>query len=200
MTSHSSHCQHTCTSLTVLAALSLVVANPLHGQILPIPGGASESEIVANAEAEAKSFPRAEVPRQAYPNFAAVQNGSPDRRCVEGTEKGPVRSGEFVIGGQLGGSAAMSAGRVGKIWWAPLNHSMTMPPLEVRGRSLISFSETLRFTTERIAWPVTRGAPRPTEAEREYFFPSGITVPVSGRWLLIATSGENWGCFIVAAR
>ena len=200
MTSHSTHWPRICNSLTVLAALSLVVANPLHSQGRPLPDGTNEPAIVANAQAEGKGFPRAEIPRQAYPHFAAVQNGSTDRRCVEGTETGPIRSGEFVIGGQLGGSVAMSAGRVGKIWWAPLNHSMNMPPLEVRGRSLVAFGDTLRYTTERVAWPITPGAPRPPEAEREYFFPSGITLPTSGRWLVIATSGENWGCFIVAAK
>jgi hypothetical protein len=200
MRCHSTHWKRTYGSLIALAAQFLILTHPVQGQIRSIPGGTSESELVANAHAEGNIFPRAEIRREPYPDFAAVQNGSAERRCVEGTEKGPIRSGEFVIGGQLQGSVAMPAGQPGKIWWSPLNHSMNMPPLEVRGRSLVEVADTLRFTTGRVGWPSAPGAPPVPEAEREYFFPSGITLPKPGRWLVIATSGENWGCFIVAAK
>ena len=118
---------------------------------------------------------------------------------------GPIRSGEFVIGGMLGGTSALRVGRAGKVWWAPLHQSRDMPPLVVRGRHLTAVrgpgltvpADTVRHVKSNVAWPVTSGAPPVPEAEREYFFPSGITVPQGGRWLLIATSGENWGCFII---
>jgi hypothetical protein len=91
----------------------------------------------------------------------------------------------------------MRAGEVGKVWWAPLHYSHDMPPLLVRGRSLTNPRDTVRFTSARIAWPVFPGAKSVPEAELKYFFPSGITIPKPGRWLLIATSGANWGCFIL---
>jgi hypothetical protein len=166
---------------------------------LPIPAGSSEAEIVAAAQLEATTFPRLEVTRTPSRSFLTVQTGTSDRRCIEGNEIGPVRSGEFVIGGQLSGSRAMEPGRPGKIWWAPLNHSIDMGPLLVRGRNINSPLDTVRYTTKTVAWPVTSDTPVP-EADREYFYPSGITIPKSGRWLLVASSGGNWGCFIITTR
>jgi hypothetical protein len=159
----------------------------------------TEAELIAKAERDGASFPPAASPSRPGFILPTFERGS-DRRCVEGTEAGPVRSGEFVIGGQLGGSKAMTAGRVGKVWWAPLNHSLTMGPLLVRGWYLGTPADSMRFTSSNVAWPVTRGAPPIPDAEREYFFPSGISLPRAGRWLVVATSDQNWGCFIISAK
>jgi hypothetical protein len=158
------------------------------GQSLNIPRGTSEATIVAAAEADGAAYPRIQL--------SEVRQTSP-RTCVVGHELGPAASGKFTIGGNLSGSASMQAGRQGKIWWAPAHYAANMQPLVVRGRSLTTPSDTLRFTTSKIAWPVTPGAAPMPPADRKYFFPSGITIPHAGRWLLIATSGRNWGCFVV---
>jgi hypothetical protein len=94
----------------------------------------------------------------------------------------------------------MRAGRPGKVWWAPLHYAADMPPLVVRGRNSTTPGDTVWYTTSNVAWPVTPGAPRVPPAERKYFFPSGITLPTAGHWVLIATSGSNWGCFIVTTK
>jgi hypothetical protein len=120
-------------------------------------------------------------------------SGSAVRKCVAGVGLGPVRSGEFVIGGEVTGTRA---GREAKIWWSPFHHALDMPPLVVEGRSLSAPPDSFRFESANVAFPGNpRDGPVP-EAERRYFFPTGITIPRPGLWLLIATSGPNWGCFI----
>lgn len=185
--------------LTCIAGVALS-AQTLAAQLAPIPSGRTEAELIAAAERQGEAFPRRDSPDEPSPMFA-TRSGSADRRCVEGIELGPVRSGEFVIGGNLGGSRAMTAGRGGKVWWAPLHDALDMPPLVVRGRNLTSPGDTVHYTTPDVAWPVAPGAAFPVpDATREYFFPSGISLPTRGRWLVIATSGSNWGCFIIQAK
>jgi hypothetical protein len=195
-------------SMTTLAAPSFVVARVrrsraivwiatvayvclapnLFGQFRAVPRNSGEAEMIAVAEAEGAAFRRIAL---------TDGNSAAPRVCVSGYDLGPASSGEFTIGGNLGGSVAMLAGRQGKVWWAPLHRAAHMPPLVVRGRRLTTPSDTLRFTTGTIASPTAPGGPRLLPAERKYFFPSGIVIPRRGRWLLIATSGANWGCFIL---
>ena len=162
----------------------------LSAQELTTPRGSGEAEIVAAAEAEGATYPHAQ--QVAVPEAARV--------CVVGSESGPATSGEFTIGGNLAGSASLRAGRAGKIWWAPRHHAADMPPLLVRGRNLTTPTDSVRFTTANIAWPVVPGAAPVPPGERKHFFPSGPTLPSAGRWLVIATSGSNWGCFILTVR
>lgn len=172
----------------VLAPWALCVAAHLSAQTLQIPKGSNEAQITTEANAEGAVFSRLSTGTSA---------DTAPRVCVTTYEIGPARSGEFTIGGNLAGLSAMNAGRQGKVWWAPLHNARNMPPLVVRGRSLTAPQDTVRFTSAQVAWPSgASGRPVP-EAERKYFFPSGITIPQPGRWLVIATSGSNWGCFIL---
>lgn len=192
---------------------------PVAAQTARIPTGPTEAAIVTAAEAEGATYPRLPAPSKAPAGFSAQRDPllgtslavlsrgpvtdarmtTTGRKCVRGTNLGPVRSGEFVIGGQLGGGeplysgrSALNSGRSAKIWWAPLHHSRDMAPLVVRGRNLNAPHDSVVFTLSRIAYsPPTK----PTRASHEYFFPSGTTLPSLGQWLLIATSGPNWGCF-----
>jgi hypothetical protein len=87
-------------------------------------------------------------------------------------------------------NAALRAGHRGAVMWYPDHAKAEMPPLVVRGRSLTDLRDTVRHTTAKpVAWS-GRG-------QATYLFPTGILFPHPGRWLLIATSGENWGCFIL---
>jgi len=187
----------------LLAIVALAVRRTdLSGQSPPIPNGRTEARIIAAAEAEGAAFPR----------HADSQTTANLRRCIVGYDLGPAHSGEFSIGGNLGGvrddpdpeelikqreSTAMHAGHAGKVWWGPDHSSRDMPPLVVRGRNLANVRDTVRYTRAKAAWRVQPGANPVHENAREYFFPSGITIPTPGRWLLVATSGDNWGCFIL---
>jgi len=179
-----------------LAVALLPVAATVSGQTLRIPAGANESEIKANAEAEGAAFQRAPASLALQPGLVRSE-AIGDRRCVTGFETGPAHSGEFLIGGMLAGYHSMLSGREGKVWWQPSYGRLDMPPLLVRGRNLRNPPDTVWFESARIAWQVNPDhSPVPVE-QRDYFFPSGIKIPTSGRWLLIATSGVNWGCFIL---
>lgn len=153
-----------------------------------IPNGATRDSVIGAAQLEGQAFPRIhERPDDTVP-----------RRCILGRGAGPARSGQFTIGGMLGDDRAMVAGRQGKVWWRPLDGAQNMPPLVVRGRNLSNLRDTIRFTTSAVAYPVPLfSRASVNESKREYFFPSGITIPTSGEWLVVATSGANWGCFIL---
>jgi hypothetical protein len=180
-----SRLQHQIAFALVVGA-SVAVGRDLRGQTLRVPQGATQAQIVAAAEADGA----------AYPRFAGTptRDASP-RSCVDGREVGPALSGEFTIGGNLSGSVAMRAGRQGKVWWAPLRQAADMPPLLVRGRSLTTPSDTVWYASSSVAY--SGGTTLGPLVDRKYFFPSGIAIPRPGRWLLIATSGPNWGCFIL---
>lgn len=174
-------------ALSALGACCLLAPSRAVGQEIPIPTGINEAQIREAAEKEGAAFSTTK----------ANSDQAQPRVCVSGYDFGPAQSGEFTIGGNLGGGRAMLAGRQGKVWWAPLVASRDMPPLLVRGRSLTNPTDTVRFTSSTVASPGNPGAPPTPEAQRKYFFPSGITIPQPGRWLVIATSGTNWGCFIL---
>jgi hypothetical protein len=70
-----------------------------------------------------------------------------------------------------------------------------MDSLIVTGTRLSSPMQ-MRQAFGNIAFPF-QSLPLPPVSEREYFFPTGTIIPDWGRWLLVATSGANWGCFIV---
>ena len=160
--------------------------------------GKSEADIVAFAEREALAFPvDSGVPTRLKKVFAfPIPSGTAERKCVEASGLGPVRSGEFVIGGSLSGPDLIGRGMgvAPKIWWSPLHHSATMN-LVVRARRGGS-AEEYRFHGMTVAWGAGAGQPVP-EGEREYFFPSGVEFLHSGRWVAVATQGSDWGCFIL---
>ena len=158
---------------------------------------------VARAEAAGVAYPSKPSPDLPHPTLQVrdgrtpppLRAGSRERRCVAAVGIGPVQSGEWVIGGEI---ATVIAGRVAKIWWAPLHHGSDMPALQVIGRSLTPPADSFTFTSPDVSYPLGKDirTPVPT-AERRYFFPSGFVAPRPGVWLLTVTSGPNWGCFIL---
>lgn len=157
---------------------------------------ATADSLIASAEADGATHPRAERSRPLPAEWDARSWwGSADRKCVEVRGRGPARSGEFIIGGELGTDPPIYAGIAVKIWWAPLHNSRTMEPLSVVGERLSSPMQ-MRLTLETVAFPVQPGQ-RIAEADREYFYPGDTVIPDAGRWLLVASSGDNWGCFIM---
>jgi hypothetical protein len=77
---------------------------------------------------------------------------------------------------------------------------ITGAALLVRGTLLGSPGDTIRFSKDSYAVPVTQVNGSWKSGDRSTsFFPSGIYLPKPGDWLLIATSGDDWGCFILHA-
>ena len=165
----------------------------------------TESEMIGRAEAQGASHRRVPPPSQ-LPGPFKVSNAEltgpglttfsniAARKCVVARE-GIVRSGEFVVGWQNQPKRLLIAGQRAKIWWVPLHASKQMPPLEIRGWNISNPSDSLAQNISGVA--VTSGlGPGDTPKEKNYFFPTGVTFSRSGRWLVTASTGANWGCFI----
>jgi hypothetical protein len=172
----------------------------------PTPDAAAAPATIAAAEAEGHTHPRSSPPQE--PGIAFQQAaGTAARACVEverllapdddsaipasdqrGRAGRGIRSGEFVAGpfGAYKKDWARDP-RNGKLWWVPF-HTATMPGLTVRAVLLDDPAPNRTFT---LTPAVGAGGP---------FYPSGVVLPAPGRWMLIATAGPDWGCFIVTLR
>lgn len=184
------------------------LAAPLPEQLTALPLGPTDLATIEAVEAEATAFPRDSVvnpiPRHWLERPPELEEqigpppvlvGGPSRECVRvPAEDGHiVRSGEFVVGGVL---SALVHGRPIKFWWKPLNSSMNMELL-VRGRSLGTPSDTLRFESSDVTSTLDSETLEPYEEEAAFV---GIAFPSAGTWVVVATSGRNWGCFVIAVR
>jgi hypothetical protein len=160
-----------------------------------LPSAPTTEQLISLVEAEGDQYPRIERSSSVNAFDHGEWRGSSDRRCVDVTWVQPARSGEFVIGGQIG-DGHLVHGRENKIWWAPLHNSLDMTPLLVRGVRVEPKGDSIRWENSRVGFPVPpRGEPKDTISR--YFFPSWLTPPSAGTWLVVPTSGENWGCFIL---
>jgi len=152
---------------------------------------------VEDAEHEGEAYPHGAAPAHPPSLFGGSTVGSAERKCVRGPmtdlSSSEIRSGEFLIGGQTGGSRTAIAGRQSKIWWIPYHNPFEhATKLLVRGARLGFASDTIRYSRPEWAWP-SKGS------KTDSFFPTGITLPTAGVWLLIATAGDDWGCFLLRA-
>jgi hypothetical protein len=150
---------------------------------------------VAQAEAEAIGFPRfsATVPRQ--PFFADKPfAGTSDRRCVPSSTDDPqasgsLRSGDMIVRGRLSGPSGLQAGKEHKILWLPLHGDRTRRiDLVLRATRIGHPADSLRRTIPGI---VTGGGGRMNG------YPSSVSFPSAGQWLVVATAGDDWGCFVL---
>ena len=142
---------------------------------------------IAEAEAQGARHPRAEVnnPLQNAPGMAP---GSNERKCVSVDGFNAARSGDFVAGAFSGYDQAWRTG-YGKVWWQPANATRDhAPPLIVRATRLGQGDATRVFEFPDITVPV---------GSNMLFYPSGTHVPTTGQWMLVATAGPNWGCFLL---
>jgi hypothetical protein len=168
-------------------------------------------ETVADAEAEGATFPHGSTRERGPtvwggrtparrtctlgPTTVLMSKPSEDRLddlAIDSQRRWEIRSGDFIIGGQIGGDRPPRVGWQSKIWWAPYhNPEEYKTKLVVRGARLGVRGDTIRYEQAIAATP--RGG-----AKTDSFFPSGLAIPRAGRWLLIATAGDDWGCFILS--
>ncbi len=161
---------------------------------VPIPDARTAliATTVARAEAEGKKWPTVSVPStQPEHSGTRVLFGDAPRSCVGAHSIGPLRSGEFLVGGEMGGAVAVKGSvRAAKIWWMP-KYPVRNDSLVVRAALLGSPTDTLRL--EMTTWSSSGPGKGP------WAYPSATRLPKTGRWLVVATSGPNWGCFVFEA-
>ncbi len=171
---------------------NILQPRPAFADSIPNAAHAPIRFAIKEAEAEGRNWPqRAEPTFQPTTGGAEHWNDSAPRQCVSGGSNNAVRSGDFVIGGDIHGAGS---GREVKIWWEP-KHPAASFSLVVRGARVGPVSDTLRYVN--IDWAVG-GSPK-VGLTGPIFYASGIAFPSAGQWLLIATSGPDWGCFLLRA-
>jgi hypothetical protein len=140
-----------------------------------------------DAEEDARNHPSAPPPEKPTAPFQEQHPGTVERKCVDVERHEVVRSGEFVAGPfRLYKEQWRPDLRPneGKLWWVPL-HQDQMRWLTVRAFSLDNPAMNRFYDFGTVA----------SNREGDQFYPSGIPLPVAGRWRLVATSGPDWGCF-----
>lgn len=147
---------------------------------------------VAAAEAHGEQFARPAVVAALPEHWDREPEGTAERLCVDlprGLQS--IRSGQFVIGGH---TQPFVAGRAHKIWWKPVNASLEMT-IELAAQPMDGSEGEVVFNLADVTTFYTNDTP-PRKIPEESFFPGVTTFPSPGRWMVVATSGENWGCFV----
>ena len=162
---------------------------------------------VASAQAEGVSFPHAAPPTVLQSLFSSPFGGTSERRCTpsqpdDSIPSGSLRSGDIIIRSRLTGRWGPHAARGHKILWMPLHgpadtstkisfadwrkKASAHAPLLIRAVRLGNPADSLRQTVAGL-----------TGGPRQFGFPSEVTFPTAGQWLVVATTGEDWGCFLL---
>jgi hypothetical protein len=147
------------------------------------------------AEAEAKAFPRGASPAAASPLFGQPFGGSADRKCISPSRDGPIRngslrSGEFIIRTTFAGPWGLRENRDHKILWIPLHNPYEYrDTLVIRAARIGDAADSLREMVPDWAWS--------PGSKTNSFFPSLVRFPAVGEWLVVATAGNDWGCFVL---
>jgi hypothetical protein len=175
-------------NLVAVLALSLAVQSSAAQRGFPIS--------VAAAEAEGAAFPRGAKPVNVPAVFSMPFAGSAERKCVtpraDDDDTPQLRSGDFIVRGRFVGEWGPHAKRANKFWWAPTHNPFEFPnALLLRATRLGHPDDAFRLAIADWAYP-RRGY------ERESGFPSGVGFPKAGNWIVIATSGDDWGCFLIS--
>jgi hypothetical protein len=143
---------------------------------------------IPQAEAEGAGFVHDDSlsARQTY--FAESPfGGTSERRCVSDSLPDlSLRSGDFIVRGRV-----FLPGVKHKVLWIPLHGSpLSKPPLVIRAARIESPADSVRLRVEGLARGGSYAAPL-------YGYPSEVLFPIAGRWLVVATAGGDWGCFVL---
>ena len=185
-----------------LAGMTIVVlaAQVSRAQRIPLT--------VAEAVAEGAAFPHAAVPLAVQPDFAGPFGGTSERVCAQQPNEpipgGSLRSGDIIIRSRLTGRWGLHAGQGHKILWMPLHGpadtSTKMSFAEWRNKAMEHAPLLIRAVRVGVGYPadsLRQTVIGLTGGPRQFGFPSTVTFPTAGQWLVIATTGEDWGCFLL---
>ena len=149
---------------------------------------------IAEAQEQGARHPRLDWKSVASQIGGRHVPGSTERRCVDVGSEREVRSGDFVAGNFAAYSGIWARGS-GKLYWIP--HRLAWPdsstPLRVAAVPLDPGSGPRVFEKRTSARTVG-------VIPEVHFFPSGFRLPGKGTWMLVATAGPHWGCFIFTLR
>lgn len=180
-------------------AMVLLTAQVVHAQAIPLT--------VADAEAEGAAFPYGPQQRVVQYMFGGPFGGTSERRCTPSAPNdsipgGSLRSGEVIIRSRLTGLWGPHAGHGHKILWMPLHGpadtSRTISFAEWRTKAIDHAPLLIRAV--RVGHPadsLRQTVAGLTGGPRQFGFPSAVTFPSAGQWLVIATTNEDWGCFLL---
>lgn len=176
--------------ISVAAAVMLVIA------VHPALAQKGIPSSIAAAEAEGAAFPQHAAPPNVAPDFARTFAGTAARKCVAPSATGDdtggqVRSGEFIVRGRFAGRFGPRAQTGSKIYWIPMHNPLDYPnALLIRGNRIGHPDDAFRLAVADWAYP-GRGY------EHEGGFPSVVTFSAPGTWVVVATAGNDWGCFVM---
>lgn len=148
---------------------------------------------VQQAEAEGANFGHeaSQVVGQSYFTESPF-GGTADRRCVAGAAQnldGSLRSGDFIVRGRVDGT--FRVGKERKVLWIPLHVSASRkPPLVVRAARVGNPADSVRLRIDGLA----HGG---GSVHGLYGYQSLVSFPSAGQWVVIATAGNDWGCFVL---
>jgi hypothetical protein len=138
---------------------------------------------VEAAEAEGARHPKTSA--TADDAMYADAFGPRDRPCVDAETHVTARSGEFVAGPFDYHVMMNPAAPRRKVWWA-LKQTAIMQPMHLRAVKIGAPEVTVAWTFPSVA-----------RNENGFLFPTTFRFPEVGKWLVIVTSGDNWGCFLL---
>jgi hypothetical protein len=181
----------------VSLAVALVIVSTT-----PVVNAQNIPATVREAEAQGASFAHdaPQVAQQPYFTDSPF-GGTAERRCVVAAEyhaytsapNGSLRSGDFIVrGGFLDASSGgFQAAKGHKVIWLPLHGSSDRkPPLVVRAARVGNPADSVRFRIEGYAYS-------PGPSGRLYGYRSDVSFPSAGQWVIVATAGNDWGCFVL---
>jgi hypothetical protein len=163
--------------------------------------GSSLLRSIGAAEDEAARYPRGPETGAVNDLESMTPYGSSARHCVDVGTNHEVRSGEFVAGPfDLFPDMRLKAlewGRNGgKLWFIPRHIPPRYPPPADSASLLVRATRLDRSADSRerswSIWSRSLGSKPPV-----LFFATNPPLTSSGRWMVVATAGPNWGCFVL---
>ena len=185
-----------------LICLAFVSLPPIRsdGRLPEWRGAAATDSVphsIAEAEAQGKRHPRSRAPARFPPLLAARQDiDTPERRCVEVGTANVVRAGDVLASPFALYAQYWRTGGTPKVSWFGGHVRSGVPTqLIVRATRLDTARSSHVWVGEKktLSWGFATILP---------YLSSGwgnattFDLPAPGRWLLVATIDQNWGCFV----